>query len=113
MASTLESYRIGLEIQQSDATKRNLEALKSAFADANASVEDLQKAYDQIAKSEGDQAEAARAYNRLLGERYADLERENTKVLHSLSEQGKLERQRLQALEDARSERALTKDEEK
>lgn len=113
MASTLESYRIGLEIQQSDATKRNLEALKSAFADANASVEDLQKAYDQIAKSEGDQAEAARAYNRLLGERYADLERENTKVLHSLSEQGRLERQRLQALEDARSERALTKDEEK
>lgn len=113
MASTLESYRIGLDIQQSDATKRNIEALKSAFADVNASVEDLQKAYARVAESEGDQAEAARAYNRLLGERYADLERENTKLLHSLSEQGKIERQRLQTLEAARSERRLTRDEEK
>ena len=113
MASTLESYRIGLDIQQSDTTKRNIEALKSAFADVNASVEDLQKAYARVAASEGDQAEAARAYNRLLGERYADLERENTKVLHSLSEQGKIERQRLQTLEAARSERRLTRDEEK
>ena len=113
MASTLESYRIGLDIQQSDATKRNIEALKSAFADVNASVEDLQKAYERVAASEGDQAEAARTYNRLLGERYADLERENTKVLHSLSEQGKIERQRLQTLEAARSERRLTRDEEK
>ena len=113
MASTLESYRIGLDIQQSDATKRNIEALKSAFADVNASVEDLQKAYARVAESEGDQAEAARTYNRLLGERYADLERENTKLLHSLSEQGKIERQRLQTLEAARSERRLTRDEEK
>ena len=113
MASTLESYRIGLDIQQSDATKRNIEALKSAFSDVNASVEDLQKAYERVAASEGDQAEAARAYNRLLGERYADLERENTKVLHSLSEQGKIERQRLQTLEAERSERRLTRDEEK
>ena len=113
MASTLESYRIGLDIQQSDATKRNIEALKSAFSDVNASVEDLQKAYARVAESEGDQAEAARTYNRLLGERYADLERENTKVLHSLSEQGKIERQRLQTLEAARSERRLTRDEEK
>ena len=113
MASTLESYRIGLDIQQSDATKRNIEALKSAFADASASVEDLQKAYARVAASEGDQAEAARTYNRLLGERYDDLERENTKLLHSLSEQGKIERQRLQTLEAARSERRLTRDEEK
>ena len=113
MASTLESYRIGLDIQQSDATKRNIEALKSAFSDVNASVEDLQKAYERVAESEGDQTEAARTYNRLLGERYADLERENTKVLHSLSEQGKIERQRLQTLEAARSERRLTRDEEK
>ena len=113
MASTLESYRIGLDIQQSDATKRNIEALKSAFSDVNASVEDLQKVYARVAESEGDQAEAARTYNRLLGERYADLERENTKLLHSLSEQGKIERQRLQTLEAARSERRLTRDEEK
>ena len=113
MPSTLESYRIGLDIQQSDATKRNLEALKSAFSDVNASVEDLQKAYERVAASEGDQAAAARAYNRLLGERYDDLESENTKLLHSLSEQGKIERQRLQTLEAARSERRLTRDEEK
>lgn len=111
--NSLETYQIGLEIKASDQSKHNIEALKSAFTDTSKSLEDIQAAYQDIIKSSGDHTAEAKAYNSLLRARYGDLERENDLIIHSMSQQGKLERIRLRDLQEKLETTRLTRDEEK
>lgn len=111
--NTLETYQIGLELKASDQSKHNIEALKSTFADTSKSLGDIQAAYQDIIKTSGDHTAEAKAYNSLLRARYGELERENDLLIHSMSQQGKLERIRLRDLQEKLETTRLTRDEEK
>lgn len=108
---TIDNYSIGLEVQQSDKTKQNIENLKSSFSDVSKSLEDISKEYADIIKQEGDHTDEAKAYNKLLGDRLADLEKENQMLQATSTEQGKLARDELHNLKETQKQRRLNKDE--
>lgn len=108
---TIDNYSIGLEVQQSDKTKQNIENLKAAFGDVSKSLEDISKEYADIIKQEGDHTDEAKAYNKLLGDRLADLEKENQMLQATSTEQGKLARDELHNLKETQKQRRLSKDE--
>lgn len=118
---TITSYQIGLDLTQSDNTKKNIEALKSSFSDVNKSLDDINAQYQQMIKAEGEHTEEAKEYNRLLTQRLNELDKENDLLIHSASEEGKRNRERLRELkaiqEQQRAEEArrkkLTKEERK
>lgn len=108
---TIDNYSIGLEVQQSDKTKQNIENLKASFSDVSKSLEDISKEYADIIKQEGDHTDEAKAYNKLLGDRLADLEKENQMLQATSTEQGKLARDELHNLKETQKQRRLSKDE--
>lgn len=108
---TIDNYSIGLEVQQSDKTKQNIENLKASFDDVSKSLEDISKEYADIIKQEGDHTDEAKAYNKLLGDRLADLEKENQMLQATSTEQGKLARDELHNLKETQKQRRLSKDE--
>lgn len=108
---TIDNYSIGLEVQQSDRTKQNIENLRASFSDVSKSLEDISKEYADIIKQEGDHTDEAKAYNKLLGDRLADLEKENQMLQATSTEQGKLARDELHNLKETQKQRRLNKDE--
>lgn len=108
---TIDNYSIGLEVQQSDRTKQNIENLKASFGDVSKSLEDISKEYADIIKQEGDHTDEAKAYNKLLGDRLANLEKENQMLQVTSTEQGKLARDELHNLKETQKQRRLSKDE--
>lgn len=105
------SYVIGLDIEQSDKTKRNIEELKGAFDSVDKSLEDIEKQYQDILKTEGDHKDETKAYNQLLLERYKELEKQNDLLQRTSAESRKADRERLHSLHEIQAQRRLTTEE--
>ena len=110
---TLDKYRISLDLKASNQTKETIAKLKDAFADESKSIDELSKEYQRLIKDQKEHTQEAKAYNSLLQGRLNALEKENNLLIHSTSEIGKAQRERLQSLKAIQKERKLTKDEEK
>lgn len=109
--TVLDTYSIGLDIDTSDKTKKNIAALKDAFADAEKSLDDIEKLYQDGIKGQEDFSKEAKAYNELLSKRMAILEKENDLIIASETEQGKAARNRLKELKAIQEQRKLDKNE--
>lgn len=105
------SYVIGLDIEQSDKTKKNIADLQGSFEAVDKSLEDIEKQYKDILKTEGDHKDETKAYNKLLLERYKELEKQNDLLQRTSSESRKADRERLHDLHEMQAQRKLTKDE--
>ena len=109
------SYTIELEIENSDRVASEIDgverALKSITDDAkklnfNGAVESakaLELQMNSIYESEEDATKAAEAFERASGKAYAELERSAVRINYALSEQGKLQRERIKELEAERA----------
>ena len=102
------SYIIGLDIEQSDKTRKNIKDLESSFSMVDKSLEDIEKQYKDILKTEGDHKEETKAYNQLLVDRYRDLERQSSLLIRTETEAGKIDRDRLHSLHEIQVQRRLT-----
>ena len=124
MASDLQTrYEIELSIQGSDAVRRQcsdidraLEAIsKNArslkFEDAAKGVKDLEDYMNGLLESELDCTDAWAEFERASKKAYNDLEKEAVKLNHSMSEQGKQQRERLHELEAERAALGNTREE--
>ena len=124
MASKLQTrYEIELSIQGGDAVRsqcadidRALEAVsKNAkslkFEDAAKGVKDLEKYMNGLLESEQDCTAQWSEFERASTKAYNDLEREAVRLNYSISEQGRLQRERLKELEQEKSALGSTKEE--
>lgn len=107
----LASYQIGLEIEQSDKTRKNIANLRSSFDDVEKSIDDINAAFLESIKGQADMTAEAKEYNKLVSKRLADLENEANKLARSQTEQGQANRARLRELKAIRDARRLDKDE--
>lgn len=109
------SYTIELEIENSDRVASEIDgverALKSITDDAKKlnfggaveSAKALELQMNSIYESEEDATKAAEAFERASGKAYAELERSAVRINYALSEQGKLQRERIKELEAERA----------
>ena len=124
MSDTMKTrYEIELAIEgtdklnsQVDSIDRALEAIsKNAkslkFEDAAKGVADLEKYMNGLLESEQDCTEQWAEFDRVSNKTYADLEREAVRLNHSISEQGRLQRERLKELEQEKAALGSTKEE--
>lgn len=124
MASDLQTrYEIELSIKGSDAVRsqcsdidRALEAIsKNArslkFEDAAKGVKDLEDYMNGLLESEEDCTAQWSEFERASKKAYNDLEKEAVKLNHSMSEQGKQQRERLHELEAERAALGNTREE--
>lgn len=107
----LASYQIGLEIEQSDKTRKNIANLRASFDDVEKSIDDINAAFLESVKGQADMTAEAKEYNKLVSKRLADLENEANKLVRSQTEQGQANRARLRELKAIRDARRLDKDE--
>ena len=92
-----------------EAISKNAKSLK--FEDAAKGVKDLEKYMNGLLESELDCTEQWAEFDRASSKTYADLEREAVRLNHSISEQGRLQRERLKELEQEKSALGSTKEE--
>ena len=92
-----------------EAISKNAKSLK--FEDAAKGVADLEKYMNGLLESELDCTEQWKAFDRASSKTYADLEREAVRLNHSISEQGRLQRERIKELEQEKSALGSTKEE--
>ena len=92
-----------------EAISKNAKSLK--FEDAAKGVADLEKYMNGLLESEEDCTEQWKEFDRASSKTYADLEREAVRLNHSISEQGRLQRERLKELEQEKSALGSTKEE--
>lgn len=124
MANDLNTrYSIELQLKNSDKVNakcleidRSLEAIsKNArglkFKEALQGVEALENQMHELLKSEGDCTKEWAEFDRASTKAYSDLEKEAVKLNFSLSEQGRLQRERLKELESERASLGKTKEE--
>ena len=124
MASDLQTrYEIELSIKGSDAVRsqcsdidRALEAIsKNArslkFEDAAKGVKDLEDYMNGLLENEEDCTAQWSEFERASKKAYNDLEKEAVKLNHSISEQGKQQRERLHELEAERAALGNTREE--
>lgn len=109
------SYTIELEIENSDRVASEIDgverALKSITDDAkklnfNGAVESakaLELQMNSIYESEEDATKAVEAFERASGKAYAELERAAVRLNRSISESGRLQRERIKELEAERA----------
>ena len=74
------SYTIDLDIKSSQASKRALKELQTAFADGNNSVRELNKSYLKMATTVQDTTELDKQYNKVINDRIKDREKEIDKI---------------------------------
>ena len=124
MANDLRTrYEIELDIEGTDklnsqvanidraleAISKNAKSLK--FEDAAKGVADLEKYMNGLLESEQDCTAQWAEFDRASSKTYADLEREAVRLNHSISEQGRLQRERIKELEQEKSALGSTKEE--
>lgn len=124
MADSLRTqYEIELSIQGADrlngqcaeidraleAISKNAKSLK--FEDAAKGVEDLEKYMNGLLESEEDCTAQWAEFKRASTKAYKDLEKEAVKLNYSISDQGKLQRERLKELEQEKAALGSTKEE--
>jgi len=107
----LDSYDIELDITQSDKTKKNIADLKSNFADAHKSLEQINAEFLESIKGQQDISKEAKAYNSLINKRLSELNKEADLLTYTSTAEGKRDRARLRALKAESQARTLTKDE--
>lgn len=107
---TIESYNIGLNVVQSDKTKKNIADLKSSFANESKDLNEISKQYQEILKQQGEHTEEAKAYNKLLGQRLSEFDKEYDKIINSMTEEGNLNRKKLAEYKKLQTEGKLQKD---
>mgnify|MGYP003434307534 FL=1 len=124
MSDTMKTrYEIELSIEGADrlngqvdnidraleAISKNAKSLK--FDEALQGVQALENTMRELSESEEDCTEQWKAFDRASSKTYADLEREAVRLNHSISEQGRLQRERLKELEQEKSALGSTKEE--
>ena len=124
MSDTMKTrYEIELAIEGSDrlsgqvdnidraleAISKNAKSLK--FEDAAKGVKDLEKYMNGLLESEEDCTKQWAELDRASSKTYADLEREAVRLNYSISEQGKLQRERIKELEQEKAALGSTKEE--
>ena len=124
MSDTMKTrYEIELAIEGADklnsqvdnidrallAISENAKSLK--FEDAVKGVQALENSMRELSESEEDCTEQWEALDRASSKTYADLEREAVRLNHSISEQGRLQRERIKELEQEKAALGSTKEE--
>ena len=84
-----------------EAISKNAKSLK--FEDAAKGVADLEKYMNELAESGGDCTKQMEAFDRASNKAYAELERAAVRLNHSISESGRLQRERIKELEAERA----------
>lgn len=92
-----------------EAISKNAKSLK--FEDAAKGVADLEKYMNGLLESEQDCTAQWSEFDRVSSKTYADLEREAVRLNHSISEQGRLQRERIKELEQEKAALGSTKEE--
>ena len=92
-----------------EAISKNAKSLK--FDEALQGVQALENTMRELSESEEDCTEQWKAFDRASSKTYADLEREAVRLNHSISEQGRLQRERIKELEQEKSALGSTKEE--
>lgn len=109
------SYTISLEIENSDRVNASIDSIdrklyditKNAksmnFKDALEGVKALEQQMAELSSSEEDCTEQMEAFDRASNKAYAELERAAVRLNHSISESGRLQRERIKELEQEKS----------
>lgn len=92
-----------------EAISKNAKSLK--FDEALEGVKALENSMRELSESEENCTELWAEFDRVSNKTYADLEREAVRLNHSISEQGRLQRERLKELEQEKSALGSTKEE--
>lgn len=92
-----------------EAISKNAKSLK--FEDAAKGVADLEKYMNGLLESEQDCTAQWSEFERASTKAYNDLEKEAVRLNHSISEQGRLQRERIKELEQEKSALGSTKEE--
>ena len=124
MSDTMKSrYEIELSIEGTDklnsqvdnidraleAISKNAKSLK--FDEALQGVKALENSMRELSESEQDCTAQWEEFDRVSNKTYADLEREAVRLNHSISEQGRLQRERIKELEQEKAALGSTKEE--
>ena len=124
MSDTMKTrYEIELSIEGADqlnsqcadidraleAISKNAKSLK--FEDAAKGVKDLEKYMNGLLESEQDCSAQWSEFERASTKAYNDLEKEAVRLNHSISEQGRLQRERIKELEQEKAALGSTKEE--
>ena len=92
-----------------EAISKNAKSLK--FDEALEGVQALENTMRELSESEENCTEIWKAFDRASSKTYADLEREAVRLNHSISEQGRLQRERIKELEQEKAALGSTKEE--
>ena len=108
-------YEIELDIQGSDAVRAQIDKIDRALLDvsnnaksmnfeaANQTLADLERQMNELAESGEDATEQMVAFDRASNKAYTELERAAVRLNHSISEQGKAQRERIKELEQEKA----------
>ena len=109
------SYTISLEIENSDRVNSAVDRIDRALQDvsknakslnfeaANQTLADLERQMNELAESGEDATEQMEAFDRASNKAYTELERAAVRLNHSISESGRLQRERIKELEAERA----------
>src|SRR5574344_1793506 len=109
------SYTISLEIENSDRVSAQIDKIDRALLDvsknakslnfesANQTLADLERQMNELAESGEDATEQMEAFDRASNKAYTELERAAVRLNHSISEQGKAQRERIKELEQEKA----------
>ena len=105
------SYQISLEIEGADKVNSQVDRIDRAlqgvsknakslnFEAANQTLSDLERQMNEIAESGENATEQMKAFDRASNKAYTELERAAVRLNHSISESGRLQRERIKELE--------------
>lgn len=126
MANNMQTkYTIEMNVKGADKTNATIKGIEYSLNDIsqNASkldfketlkgVSDVEKTFKSLLNSEEDATKEMEALTRNAGRAFEELEKQAVKLNYSLSEQGKLQRQRIKELQDEREKLGKTADEKK
>lgn len=116
-------YEIQLEIEGGDRVSAQIDKIDRALLDvsenakslnfeaANQTLADLERQMNELAESGEDATEQMKAFDRASNKAYTELERAAVRLNHSISEQGKAQRERIKELEQEKAALGSTKEE--
>ena len=109
------SYQISLEIEGADKLNSQVDRIERAlqgvsknakslnFAEANQTLADLERQMNEISESGEDATKQMEAFDRASNKAYTELERAAVRLNHSISDQGKAQRERIKELEQEKA----------
>lgn len=116
MSDTMKTrYEIELSIEGTDKLNSQVDRIDRALQDvsknakslnfeaANQTLADLERQMNELAESGEDATEQMEAFDRASNKAYAELERAAVRLNHSISESGRLQRERIKELEQEKS----------